>query len=239
VAEFCFSVTLRRGGAVGTIIDVPNDFEPKRTPVVVLAHGAGAGMRHDFMEWFATALSERGLGVVRFQFPYMERSTGGRRPPDRMDVLLETYQEVLIATGKRTGSPPGPLFIGGKSMGGRVATLLCAQHKVKPSGIVLLGYPLHARGKTDQLRADHLPHCRTPLLFVQGDRDPLCDLDLLKGVRKTKGLAGSLHVVPGGDHSFGMLAAQRHRQEAEWERAADVIRAFVKHALSRQRERST
>ena len=239
MAEFCFSVTLRRGGAVGTIIDVPTAFEPKKTPVVVLAHGAGADMRHDFMEWFATAISDRGLGVVRFQFPYMERASGGRRPPDTMEVLLETYQEVLIATGKRTGSPPGPLFIGGKSMGGRVATLLCAQKKVKPSGIVLLGYPLHPRGKTDQLRADHLPHCRVPLLFVQGDRDPLCDLDLLKAVRKQKGLAGALHVVPGGDHSFEMLAADRHRQEQEKARAADMIVAFVQRALARRTESGT
>ncbi len=223
---------------MGTIIDVPAGFEPKQTPVVVLAHGAGADMRHEFMEWFASALSARGLGVVRFQFPYMERSTGGRRPPDRMDVLLETYQEVLIATGKRTGSPPGPLFIVGKSMGGRVATVLCAQQKVRPSGVVLLGYPLHPRGRTDQLRADHLPHCRTPLLFVQGDRDALCDLDLLRSVRKSKGLAGALHVVPGGDHSFAMLAADRHRAEAERERAADVIRTFVQKALARRRAES-
>ena len=93
VAEHCFTATLRRGGSVSMVIDVPRTFEPHKTPVVVLAHGAGAGMRSDFMEYYATELSERGLGVVRFQFPYMERSSGGRRPPDRMDVLLETYQE--------------------------------------------------------------------------------------------------------------------------------------------------
>ena len=95
------------------IIDVPAAFTPHTTPVVVLAHGAGAGMRSDFMEYYATELSERGLGVVRFQFPYMERSSGERRPPDPMEALLHAYQEVLISQGKRTGSPPGPLFVGG------------------------------------------------------------------------------------------------------------------------------
>ena len=234
VAEHCFTATLRRGGSVSMVIDVPRTFEPHKTPVVVLAHGAGAGLRSDFMEYYATELSERGLGVVRFQFPYMERSAGGRRPPDRMDVLLDAYQEVLINQGKRTGSPPGPLFIGGKSLGGRVASVLCAQKKVKPSGLILLGYPLHPAKKTDQLRADHLRHCRAPILFVQGDRDPLCDLDLLRGVRKQQGLAGSLHVVPGGDHSFGMLAANRSRQRREMARAADVVVAFVKKVLERR-----
>ena len=124
-------------------------------------------------------------------------------------------------------------------MGGRVATVLCAQKKVKPSGIILFGYPLHPAKKPDQLRADdvhanHLRLCRAPLLFVQGDRDPLCDLGLLRGVRKSQGLAGSLHVVAGGDHSFGLPAADRARQATEMARAADVVAAFVKKALERR-----
>jgi predicted alpha/beta-hydrolase family hydrolase len=216
------------------IIDVPGGFTPHTTPVVVLAHGAGDGARSDFLEYYATELSERGLGVVRFQFPYMERSGGARRPPDPMEVLLDAYQEVLISQGKRTGSPPGPLFIGGKSLGGRVATVLCAQKKVKPSGLILLGYPLHPAKKQDELRADHLRLCRAPLLFVQGDRDPLCNLDRLRDVRKTQGLAGSLHVVPGGDHSFAIQGANRSRHEAEMARSADVIAAFVKKAMERR-----
>ncbi len=226
------------------IIDVPDAFTPHTTPVVVLAHGAAEGMRSSFMEDHATEFCARGLGVVRFQFPYMERSSGARRPPDAMETLLDAYQEVLIAQGKRTGSPPGPLFVGGKSLGARVATVLCAQGKVKPSGMILLGYPLHpakkghpAKSTTEaqtDMRADHLRRCRTPLLFVQGERDPLCDLDLLRGVRKSNGLAGSLHVVPGGDHSFAVASAGRARQQAELARVADVVAAFVKKALQRR-----
>ena len=119
-------------------------------------------------------------------------------------------------------------------MGGQVAAVLCAQRKVKPSGLILLGYPLHPAKKPDQLRADHLRLCRTPILFVQGDRDPLCDLDRLRGVRKSQGLAGSLHVVTGGDHSFRMLAADRPRQATEMAHSADVVAAFVKKALERR-----
>ena len=216
------------------IIDVPSSFTPHTTPVVVLAHGAREGARSEFLEYYATELAERGLGVVRFQFPFMERSAGARRPPDSMAVLLDAYQEVLISQGKRTGSPPGPLFIGGKSLGGRVASVLCAQGKVKPSGLILLGYPLHPSKNHDELRADHLRRCRRPMLFVQGERDPLCNLDLLRGVRQSHGLAGSLHVVPGGDHSFAMAPANRDRQVPELARTADVIAAFVKKAMERR-----
>ncbi len=234
VAEHCFSVTLRRGGAVATAIDVPARFEAHRTPVVVLAHGAGADMRHAFLEFFAAALAERGLAVVRFQFPYMERAAGGTRPPDPQDVLLDTYQEVLLASSQRTGSPPGPLFIGGKSLGGRMATILAAEGRVRPSGLVLLGYPLHPAGKPSAERAAHLPRCRAPLLFVQGDRDPLCDLALLRESRRALRIAGSLHVVPGGDHSFALPARDRARQSQEMTRAADVIVTFVRKVLARR-----
>ena len=235
MAEHCFSVTLRRGGVVGTIVDVPDAFRPHTTPVVVLAHGAGVPMRHAFMERFATALADRGLAAVRFQFPYMARAGGA--PPtetDPMDVLLDTYLEVLRAAAQRTGSPPGPLFVGGKSLGARVASALCAQGKVKPTGLVFLGYSLHARGTPDASRAQHLARCRVPMLFVQGERDELCDLALLRTVRKRLGLAGSLHVVPGGDHSFGLQPADRARQERELDRAADVIVAFVRKCLERR-----
>ncbi len=233
MAELCFSVTLRRGGAVSAILDQPSSFVAGRTPVVVLAHGAGADMRSDFMEWFATALAERGLAVVRFNFAYMERAGGVRRPPDRMETLLECYREVLLAAAQRTGSPPGPLFLGGKSMGGRVATVLVAQGKVKPSGMVLLGFPLHKSGDPSQPRSEHLRAVRSPILFVQGDRDPLCDVDLLRKERTRTGVSGVLHVVPGGEHSLRLPAANRSRQEAEFERAADIVLAFVRRVLSR------
>lgn len=231
VAEHCFTVTLRRGGAISTVLDVPKAFEAGRTPVVVLAHGAGAGMRHPFMEFFATELSERGLCVVRFNFPYME--TGTRRPPDPMGVLLDAYHEVVAASAQRTGSPPGPIFLGGKSMGGRVALGLVEAKRVTPSGLVFLGFPLHKAGDAASPRLAGFATARRPMLFVQGTRDPLCHLPLLETLRKQHRLSGSLHVVESGDHSFALPAAERPRQEAELGRVADVVAAFVRKVLER------
>lgn len=234
MAEHCFSLRLRHGGAIQTVIDVPDEYKAKKTPVLMLGHGAGAGVRSDFMEWFAAALCERGLGVVRFNFPYMERSVGGgRRPPDKMETLIDCYHEVVAASSQRTGSPPGPLFLGGKSMGGRVASMLVALGKVTPSGLVFLGYPLHPTGKQDKLRVDHLKSVHAPMLFVQGDRDTLCNLDILRRERKRLRMPGALHVVPGGDHSFNQLAARRGAQQAEMNRAADVVKTFVDKVLAR------
>lgn len=220
------SVTLRRGGAVTTVIDVPpSGFTAGRSPVLVLGHGAGQDLRSRFMEYFATELAERGICVVRFNFPYME--IPGRRPPDRMPALAECYQTVVVASSRRTGCPPGPLFVGGKSMGGRVAATLVSAGRIRPSGLVFLGYPLHPARKPDQLRLDPLRKLGAPALFVQGDRDPLCDLDLLRKSRRELRVAGALHVVPGGDHSFQLSKRQAGRQRTELERVADVVRAFV------------
>ncbi len=228
--EHCFSVTLPKGGLVSCVIDVPDIFTPRATPVVVMGHGAGLDMRSDFMELWATLLCERGLCVVRFNFPFKE--SGKKRPPDRMPTLVETYHRVVAASAERTGSPPGPLFLGGKSMGGRVATLLGSTGRVKPSGYILLGYPLHPSGKKQELRTEHFAKLRQPLLFVQGDRDSLCDLDLLRAARRADKLKGAIHVVPGGDHSLKLPASQRSRQDAEDDRAADFVLRFVERVLN-------
>ncbi len=233
VAEHLFSVTLPRGRSVSCVIDVPERFVPRRTPTIVLGHGAGQDHRSPFLEFYASQLCDRGLAVMRFNFPYMERRlTGSKRPPDRMSALLDCYQTVVMAATERTGSPPGPLFLGGKSMGGRVATMLGATGRAKPDGYVLLGYPLHPSGKKDELRSEHLKGL-APMLFAQGDRDPLCDLELLRGERKRLRLAGALHVVPGGDHSFKQRKSTAERQRPLMERVAEAVEAFVERVLSR------
>lgn len=231
MAELCFSATLGIGGSVTVVIDTPAGFKAGATPVVVLGHGAGADLRSEFMEFFATAISERGLAVVRFNFPYTEMS--GRRPPDKMDVLVETFREVVSASAKRTGSPPGPLFVGGKSLGGRVASVLCAQRYVTPTGLVFLGYPLHAPDKPTELRSDHLAQIRRPMLFVQGSRDPFGTPEELRPERTRLKLAGSMHVVEGGDHSFALPKSQAGRQRAAMIGAADAVAEFVKKVVAR------
>ncbi len=231
MGELCFSATLEIGGSVTVAIDTPAAFRAGATPVVVLGHGAGNDLRSEFLEFFATALSERGLAVVRFNFPYKEMT--GRRPPDKMDVLVETYREVVAASGKRTGSPPGPLFVGGKSLGGRVASVLCAQRFVVPSGLVFLGYPLHAPGKPTELRSAHLATIGRPMLFVQGSRDPFGAPEEIRAERTRLKLPGALHVVDGGDHSFALAKTQAARQRAAMDAVADAVAAFVKRVLAR------
>ena len=137
---------------------------------IILAHGAGAGMDTPFMEAFATGLADRGFTVVRFNFPYMalRAEDGKKRPPDRAPKLLAAYEAAIEAV--RTDAP---LIIGGKSMGGRIATMLAAE---KPSlglsGVVCLGYPFHPPGKPEKLRTEHLPAIPVPTLIAQGERDP-------------------------------------------------------------------
>jgi predicted alpha/beta-hydrolase family hydrolase len=230
VPELCFSVALPIGGTVTTAIDTPPSFEPGKTPVVVLAHGAGSDMRSDFLEFFASALNARSLGVVRFNFLYME--TPGQRPPDKMEVLVETYKAVLAAAAQRTGSPPGPLFIGGKSMGGRAASMLAAQGDIRPKGLVFLGYPLHAPGKTE-FRSDHLAEIRRPMLFVQGTRDPFGTVDEIRSERKRLKLGGMFHPVEGGDHSFVLPKSRDTEQRSTMEGIADVVALFVVRAMAR------
>ena len=231
MAELCFSATLRYGGAVTAAVDTPADFRAGATPVVVLGHGAGADMRSPFLEFFATALSERGLAVVRFNFPFKEAS--GQRPPDRMDALVETFREVVAASAKRTGSPPGPLFVGGKSLGGRVASVLCAQKYVTPSGLVFLGYPLHAPDKPTELRSEHLAKIGRPMLFVQGSRDPFGSPEEIDTERKRLHLPGALYKVAGGDHSFTLPKSMAAVQRAEMNGVADVVAAFARKVVGK------
>jgi predicted alpha/beta-hydrolase family hydrolase len=139
---------------------------------VLLAHGAGAGMDSPFMEMVARELAERGVGVARFEFPYMQRRRqgGARSAPDRAPVLLEAFRNVAHELTKLT-APDGlhTLVIGGKSMGGRMASMLADELGVR--GVICLGYPFHPPGRTDKLRVEHLAALQTPCLIVQGTRD--------------------------------------------------------------------
>jgi len=171
-------------------------------PVLVLAHGAGAGQDHPFMRRVAAGLSERGVTVVTFDFPYMAR---GRRVPDRMPVL-ETSLVAAVEWARRL-APGALVFAGGKSMGGRVASRVAAD---QPSGLgtvaglVLLGYPLHPPRRPDQLRVDHLPRLRLPVLVVQGTRDEFGSPAELRPWLAQIPAAVTLHEVEDGDHSLAV-----------------------------------
>src|SRR5262249_14451098 len=144
---------------------------------IALAHGAGAGMDSPFMEFFATGLARRGFRVVRFEFPYKagERGTGKKKPPDREPVLRQTWLKVVAMLG------PEGLVIGGKSMGGRIGSLVADDAGV--AGLVCLGYPFHPVGKPEQLRVEHPRTIRTRTLILQGERDPFGSREEVAGYK--------------------------------------------------------
>jgi predicted alpha/beta-hydrolase family hydrolase len=175
---------------------------------VVIAHGAGGDMNTRLLVHVQDRLVKRSIAAVRFNFLYTEK---GRRTPDRRALLEACWRSV--ADWVRQELEPGSLFLGGKSMGGRMLSYLVAEG-YPCRGVFFLGYPLHPPGKTDQLRKDHLPGIRVPLLFIQGTRDSLCKLELLAPVLEQLGPRASLHVLEGGDHSFN-VPKRLGRSEAE------------------------
>ena len=168
---------------------------------LVLAHGAGAGMSHPFMENMAKELSAAGVATLRYQFPYMEER---RRVPDAPAVLTATVVAAVGAAAK--AAPDLPLLAGGKSMGGRMTSQAAAQRPLAGvRGLVFFGFPLHPPKRPSPKRADHLAKVTVPMLFLQGTRDDLADLDLLRPVCAKLGPLATLFVVEGTDHSFHVL----------------------------------
>ncbi len=191
-------VHLEGGGVTTALI-----YAATGTPVgatLILGHGAGAGQRSAFMVDFSRALSELGLDAVTFNFLYTEQ---GRKIPDRAPALEACYLGVIDTIRAKVPSAQRALFIGGKSMGGRMATHVAAADATLPiAGLVLLGYPLHPPGKPDQRRDKHLPAITRPMLFVQGERDAFGTPAELAPALSTVDPPPTLHVVQKGDHSL-------------------------------------
>jgi predicted alpha/beta-hydrolase family hydrolase len=187
---------------------------PQAWVLYVLAHGAGAGMRHVFLDNVCAALASQGVATFRYQFPYMET---GRRRPDPPLVLETTVRAAVSKAGEIV--PELPVIAGGKSLGGRMTSGAVASaplHGVK--GLVFLGFPLHPPGQPGTRRADHLHRVDLPMLFLQGTRDTFARLDLIAGVCRNLGPRASLHLLDGADHSFGVpkRVAQSSTQVMEW-----------------------
>jgi predicted alpha/beta-hydrolase family hydrolase len=189
--------------------------------LLVLAHGAGAGHRHPFMIAFGQGLASAGIDVMTFNFPYMEQK---RRMPDKAPVLEAHFREVIAAV-RRGDLKSRRLFIGGKSMGGRMATHLAAQGKPEDlAGVIALGYPLHPPGKPEQPRTAHLPSITDPVLIIQGENDVFGTPSELEPVIATMKAPVSLHVIPGGDHSFKVRG---RKSEDVYPPLFEVIADFV------------
>jgi predicted alpha/beta-hydrolase family hydrolase len=168
----------------------------------VFAHGAGAGMTHSFMETFATGLSERGIACLRYQFPYMEKASKRPDPP------AIAQGAVRAAVAKAAEHFPGlDLIAGGKSFGGRMTSQAQAVVPLPHvRGLAFVGFPLHPAGKPSTDRAAHLAGIDTPMLFLQGTRDSLAEVNLIEPVVQRLGPRATLHMVDGADHSFHVLA---------------------------------
>jgi predicted alpha/beta-hydrolase family hydrolase len=196
--------------------------------LLVLAHGAGAGMRHAFMEALSAELATRGIATLRFNFPYME---GARRAPDRPPRLIASVC-AAIATAKETAGDL-PLFAGGKSMGGRMTSLAASEEALDSvAGIVFFGFPLHPAGKPSTQRGDHLAAVEAPMLFLQGTRDRLADLALLEPVCRKLGTNAMLHIVEGADHSFHVLKRSGRTEADVISELGAAVEAFCRERLS-------
>jgi len=205
-------IRLGGGESVSAVVAHPEPRVSSPT-VVILAHGAGNDMNAPFLSAVHEGLAARGYVSVKFNFPYTE---AGRRAPDRAPVLEDCYRHVVAAIRSDPGIAVGRLVIGGKSMGGRMASHLAAQGEAV-AGLLFLGYPLHPPGKEEQLRVAHLPKISVPMLFFAGTRDPLCRLDLLQQTLKQLRAPATLHVIDGGDHSFAMPKRMQREARDVWE----------------------
>ena len=190
----------------------------------VLAHGAGAGMTHPFMESVARALMARGMATLRYQFPYAEN--GGRRP-DPPGVLRATVRAAVARA--RELLPSLKLFAGGKSLGGRMTSHAAAERQLdEVAGLIFLGFPLHPPKRPAIERAEHLARVGQPMLFLQGTRDDLADLTLVREVCGGLGDRVTLHVVEGADHSFGVLKRSGRTGSEVLDELADTIAGWCR-----------
>jgi predicted alpha/beta-hydrolase family hydrolase len=189
----------------------------------VLAHGAGAGMRHPFLEKISALLGERGVATYRYEFLYMEKRSGRPDPPAVAEARVReaVIDAALVAPGL-------PVFAGGKSFGGRMTSQAQA-HEPLPGvhGLAFLGFPLHPPGRPGTSRAEHLSDVKVPMLFLQGTRDEFAGLELLRPIVKKLGTSVTLHIVEGGDHSFKVLKRTGRDETDVMNELADTIASWV------------
>ena len=199
---------------------------PKKSKyTVILAHGAGAPMDSEFLNTFAVGLGEKNLRVVRFEFSYMKfrRYSGKKRPPDRLSVLQAEWNTVIDYFNGNN------LIIGGKSMGGRIASMVAVDqenydHPLK--GVICLGYPFHPSGNSKKLRVSHLKDIKTPMLICQGDRDNLGNRSEIETYTLSRSI--KFHWLKDGDHSFRPRKASGLTAERNWQSGVDGIYNYIR-----------
>ncbi|MES2936888.1 MAG: alpha/beta family hydrolase [Pseudomonadota bacterium] len=217
-------IALPGGGSTSAVLLQPDDV----LAAFVFAHGAGAGMNHAFMASLAAALGRRGIATLRFQFPSME--AGSKRP----DVPAVAHGAIRAAVaGIRERLPDVPLLAGGKSFGGRMTSQAQALEPLGAQGLIFVGFPLHPAGKPATERAAHLAQVDVPMLFLQGTRDALADLALVRETVGGLGPRATLHVVDGADHSFHVPARSGRTDGEVIEELADAVLGWITSGLPR------
>ncbi len=197
---------------------------PNAESLFVLAHGAGAGMRHPFLETLAQDLAAVRVATLRYQFPYMEQR---RKVPDAPSLLTATVRAAVGLANEQ--APNLPLLAGGKSMGGRMTSRAAAEQPLEHvRGLAFVGFPLHPPGRPGTERADHLVHVGVPMLFLQGTRDQFAQLDLLRPVCAKLGSSATLHVIDTADHSFRVLKSSGRAAADVMRELAQTIASWVK-----------
>jgi len=209
----------KSSGEVSAIIIEPKDAKS----LLVLAHGAGAGMNHPFMEALADKLAEEKIAVFRYQFPYFEK---GKRSPDPPNILTATVRSAIETASAKLKDLP--LFAGGKSLGGRMTSTAASKEQLpNVKGIIFFGFPLHAPNKPSSDRAEHLFKVNVPMLFLQGTRDKLADLTLLEPICKKLKDKAELHIAEGADHSFHVLKSSGRTDEQVIEELARTAAVWM------------
>jgi uncharacterized protein len=218
------TIDLENAASVSALLLQP----PRARACFVFAHGAGAGMNHEFMAAVASGLGERGVATLRYQFPYMEK---GSRRPDSPAIAHAAVRAAVAEAARRC--PELPLIAGGKSFGGRMTSQAQALAPLAGvRGLAFLGFPLHPAGKPSDTRAAHLADVRVPMLFVQGTRDKLAELPLLEPLLQRIGATAHLHVVKEADHSFHVAARARAGRDVLGE-VMDAMAGWIDVVLKR------
>lgn len=206
-----------------------NNLSGATDATLILAHGAGAPADSDFMDCLSKALAREGVKTVRFEFPYMQRARedGRKRPPDRQPTLLAYFREVIEQVSRAAG---GRIFIGGKSMGGRMASLLAAEPELAGilGGCICFGYPFHPSGKSERWRIEHFDRFHCPVLIIQGTRDPFGRKGEVLAQQAVADSGCTIHWLVGGEHDFRPLAKQPETQLQLIDEAARATSGFVR-----------
>ncbi|MBV1910190.1 MAG: alpha/beta fold hydrolase [Kangiellaceae bacterium] len=198
--------------------------------VFLFAHGAGAGNDSEFIRDISRGLEQRGVEVISFDFPYMQKmkEANKRRPPDRMPKLIESFEQQIQNLLNRDDFRHKNLFIGGKSMGGRVASLICAKSELSSSilGCICLGFPFHPPKSVEKYRGEHLADINKPVLVLQGNRDPFGTKSEVETFEFSKQV--DLAFVPDGDHSFKPRVKSGHTLESNYQFVIDRMVSYMK-----------